>query len=292
MSKTSSASKIQIKSFDDLFSENAVNKAGEIKNLPIDSLVDFDNHPFQIKLDNRFLEMVDSIKRFGVLVPGIVRPLESGKYEIIAGHTRRRAAYEAGLTEIPMLVKDLDDDEATIVMVDSNIQRENILPSEKARAYKMRYDAMKHQGVKGNSLQAMSEEMGENAKKIQRYIWLANLSDELLQMVDMGKLGFVQGVDLSFLKSKEQKIVYEVINKLQITISTGQSKELKELSQSHKFEEAGVWSILSPRTVSNKQRKVTFKSDSLDNYFPEDYSEDDITKIITELLEEWKRREV
>ena len=293
MSRVSSASKIKVKSFDDLFS-GADNQQteNEIKNISINLLHDFKNHPFKIKEDDRFWEMVDSIKRYGVLVPGLARPRTEGGYEIVAGHTRRMACLHAGLEEMPFIVKNYNDDEATIVMVDSNIQREDILISEKARAYKMRYDAVKHQGKKGNTLNAMSEDTGENAKKIQRYIWLARLSDELLEMVDIKALGFSQGVAISFLNEEEQSWVLGAIRDLKINMTTEQSEELKGLSQSHTLDEAGVWRILAPKTVTDrKKRKVTMKSDMLDNYFSDDYSEEQIKDIIVELLDNWKRKE-
>jgi len=295
MSKVSSASKIKVKSFDDLFSgANAEQNVPEqeIKRIPINLLHDFQHHPFKIKEDDRFYEMVDSIKKYGVLVPGLARPRAEGGYEIVAGHTRRMACLHAGVDDMPFIVKNYNDDEATIVMVDSNIQREDILVSEKARAYKMRYDAVKHQGKKGNTLNAMSEDTGENAKKIQRYIWLARLNDELLEMVDVKALGFSQGVAISFLNEDEQSWVLGAIRDLKINVSTEQSEELKGLSQSHKLDEAGVWRILSPRTVAEiKKRKVTMKSDLLDDYFSEEYTEEQIKDIIVELLDNWKRRE-
>ena len=235
MSKVSSASKIKVKSFDDLFSgANAEQNVPEqeIKRIPINLLHDFQHHPFKIKEDDRFYEMVDSIKKYGVLVPGLARPRAEGGYEIVAGHTRRMACLHAGIDDMPFIVKNYNDDEATIVMVDSNIQREDILVSEKARAYKMRYDAVKHQGKKGNTLTAMSEDTGENAKKIQRYIWIARLNDELLEMVDVKVLGFSQGVAISFLNEEEQSWVFGAIRDLKINVSTEQSEELNSLSQS------------------------------------------------------------
>ena len=294
MSKMSSASKINVKSFDDLFSganaeQNVLEQ--EIKRIPINLLHDFKNHPFKIKEDDRFLEMVDSIKKYGVLVPGLARPRAEGGYEIVAGHTRRMACLHAGVDDMPFIVKSYNDDEATIVMVDSNIQREDILVSEKAKAYKMRYDAVKHQGKKGNTLNAMSEDTGENAKKIQRYIWLARLNDELLEMVDVKALGFSQGVAISFLNEEEQSWVLSAIRDLKINVSTEQSEELKGLSQSRKLDEAGVWRVLAPQTVTNKNRKVVFKSQKLDAYFAPDYTSEEIEDIIIGLLEEWKKGE-
>ena len=179
MSRTKALEKVKLTRFDDLFggkeAEPAV-EAGEVKQIPISELHEFHNHPFQIRSDEELEEMIESVRQHGVLVPGIVRPRKEGGYEIIAGHTRRHVCELLGIDIMPVFVKNLDDDEASLIMVDSNIQRENILPSEKAKAYKIKYDAMKNQGKEGNSLQKMSEESGENYKSIQRYIWLARLN--------------------------------------------------------------------------------------------------------------------
>ena len=289
MSKQSSASKIKLNGFNDLFGmTDSDNLKTDVRDVMLDDLYPFEGHPFKVQDDARMEELVASIKEHGVLVPGIARIRSKGGYEIIAGHSRKRACELAGLTTIPMYIRNLTDDLATIVMVDSNIQREDVLPSEKARAYKMKYDAIKHQGKKGNSLLTMGEESGESAKVIQRFIWLSRLSDELLKFVDEKFLGFTQGVDISFLKKKEQEWIYAVIEKLHINISTKQSGELKKASQSGSLTEAKVWEILSPVTENKKKRKVTIKSERLDTYFPDNYSEEDIEKVIITLLDKWK----
>ena len=224
MPKKSSASKIRLNSFNDLFGLNDVMSQGvEVRNVMLDELFEFEGHPFKVCDNEKMEELTESVREHGVLVPGIARIRAKGGYEIIAGHSRKRACEKAGLSVMPMYIRNMSDDEATIVMVDSNIQREDILPSEKARAYKMKYDAMKHQGKKGNSLKAMGEESGESRNVVQRYIWLANLSDELLEMVDAKKLGFTQGVDISFLRKTEQEWLLNVVNKLGINISIRQS---------------------------------------------------------------------
>lgn len=197
----------------------------------IDELFEFKNHPFKVKDDARMEELVESVREHGILVPGIARIRPQGGYEIIAGHSRKHACELAGISTMPMFIRNMTDDEATVVMVDSNIQREDILPSEKARAYKLKYDAIKHQGKKGNSLSAMGEESGESIKVIQRYIWLSRLSDELLDMVDKKLLGFTQGVDISFLKKKEQEWVQSVIEKQKVSISTKQYEAIKKASR-------------------------------------------------------------
>ena len=293
MSKAGSASKIKVTSFNDLFgntdtiSESQV--SNDVREISLTDLHEFKNHPFHADAD-KLEEMATSIKNFGVLVPGICRMRPQGGYEIIAGHTRKLACEMAGLTTMPMVIKNLSDDEATIVMVDSNIQREDVLISEKAKAYKMRYDAMKHQGVQGNSLSAMSKETGENAKKIQRYIWLARLSDDLLKLVDAKKLPMAQAIDISFLEIKEQQWVLDAINDLHVTPSMEQSAEIKNLSQKQSLEERVVRQILSPKAVKSKPRQITFKAERLNDYFPDNYSEEEIEDIIITLLEEWKRK--
>ena len=209
--KTGSASKIKMESFDDLFGGSSAQEIGaeQIINAPLADLHEFKDHPFKVLDDEKMEETTESIRLYGVLVPGIARPRAGGGYELIAGHRRKHGSERAGKTEMPIIVRNYSDDEATIIMVDSNIQREDILPSEKAKAYKMKYEAMKHQGKKSgkNTLDEVGEAAGENAKKVQRYIWLSRLSDELLEMVDSKKLGFSQGVDISFLSEEAQQWV-------------------------------------------------------------------------------------
>lgn len=289
MPKKSSASKIRLNSFNDLFGLNdAMSQGVEVRNVMLDELFEFEGHPFKVCDNEKMEELTESVREHGVLVPGIARIRAKGGYEIIAGHSRKRACEKAGLSVMPMYIRNMSDDEATIVMVDSNIQREDILPSEKARAYKMKYDAMKHQGKKGNSLKAMGEESGESRNVVQRYIWLANLSDELLEMVDAKKLGFTQGVDISFLRKTEQEWLLNVVNKLGINISIRQSAKIKTASKEGKLTEARIWELLSPVKDERKQRKILLKADKLDSYFPDNYSENDIEKVIIELLDKWK----
>ncbi len=289
MPKKSSASKIRLNSFNDLFGLNdAMSQGVEVRNVMLDELFEFEGHPFKVCDNEKMEELTESVREHGVLVPGIARIRAKGGYEIIAGHSRKRACEKAGLSVMPMYIRNMSDDEATIVMVDSNIQREDILPSEKARAYKMKYDAMKHQGKKGNSLKAMGEESGESRNVVQRYIWLANLSDELLEMVDAKKLGFTQGVDISFLRKTEQEWLLNVVNKFGINISIRQSAKIKTASKEGKLTEARIWELLSPVKDERKQRKILLKADKLDSYFPDNYSENDIEKVIIELLDKWK----
>jgi len=193
-----------------------------------------------------------------------------------------------GINDIPMFVRSISDDEAVVVMVDSNIQREDILPSEKARDYKMKYEAIKHQGKKGNSLDILGEESGDSSKVIQRFIWLANLSDELLELVDQKFLGFTQGVDISFLNNEEQEWLLNVLNKSSAKLSIKQSAEIKRLSQDGKLTEAMLWEIISS-VSSKKTRKVTLKAERLNEFFADNYTEEDIEEIVFTLLNKWKQ---
>ena len=288
--KMGSAAKIKMESFDDLFGGNAAQENGteQIINAPLSELHTFKDHPFRVQDDEKMEETTESIRQYGVLVPGIARPGAGGGYEIIAGHRRRRGSELAGKTEMPVIVRNYTDDEATIIMVDSNIQREDILPSEKARAYKMKYEAMKHQGKKSgrNTLDEVGEAAGENAKKVQRYIWLSRLSDGLLVMVDNKKLGFSQGVDISFLTGEAQQWVQAVIEERGCNVSMAQSAQLKEYGKTGELTFAMVRLVLSEEKP--KERKITIKSDRIGRYFSDSYSNEEIEDIIISLLDKWK----
>ena len=287
MSRTKALEKVKLTRFDDLFGgkEEPVVEAGEVKQIPISELHEFHNHPFQIRSDEELEEMIESVRQHGVLVPGIVRSRKEGGYEIIAGHTRRHVCELLGIDTMPVFVKDLDDNEASLIMVDSNIQRENILPSEKARAYKIKYDAMKNQGKEGNSLQKMSEESGENYKSIQRYIWLARLNDNLLGMVDNKKLGFIQGVSLSVLSNKEQEMVYDAICRYEKKLSTVQANTIDG-----KLDEETLERYLFSVERHSKKKDITLKNERLAEYFEEETTEDEMMDVIFELLEKWKQK--
>lgn len=290
--KTKSAAKIKLDSFDDLFGSNTTqgNLAEQIINVPLTDLHTFKDHPFRVADDEKMEETTESIRQYGVLVPGIARPRAGGGYEIIAGHRRKRGSELAGRAEMPVIVRNYTDDEATIIMVDSNIQREDILPSEKAKAYKMKYEAMKHQGKKSgkNTLEEVGEAAGENAKKVQRYIWLSRLSEELLAMVDHKKIGFSQGVDLSFLPEEAQQWVQVILEEQGCTISTAQSTKIKEYGKSGELTPAMVRLILTEEKT--KERRVTLKADKISRYFEEEYSSEEIEDIIIQLLEEWSAK--
>ena len=288
--KTGSASKIKMESFDDLFGGSGVQEIGaeQIINVPLADLHEFKDHPFKVLDDEKMEETTESIRLYGVLVPGIARPRAGGGYELIAGHRRKHGSDRAGKTEMPIIVRNYSDDEATIIMVDSNIQREDILPSEKAKAYKMKYEAMKHQGKKSgkNTLDEVGEAAGENAKKVQRYIWLSRLSDKLLEMVDAKKLGFSQGVDISFLSEEAQQWVEVIIEERGCNVSTVQSGKLKEYGKSGELTLAMVRLILTEEKP--KERKVTLKADKIGKYFSDSYSDEEIENVIISLLDKWR----
>ena len=292
MNKRGSADKIKLSSFDDLFgTQEAGTGTEQVQEIPLCELHEFRGHPFKVVDDEKMPETVESIKNYGVLMPGIARPRAEGGYEIIAGHRRRHGCELAGLSTMPMFVRDYTDDEATIIMVDTNIQREDILPSEKARAYSMKYEAMKHQGKKGagNSLDEVGEAAGESGKTVQRYIWLSRLSDELLEMVDKKKIGLVQGVDISFLTEQAQERVQVIMEETGTNISTVQSAKLKEYGKKGELNMPMVRLILTEEKP--KERKVTLKAEKISRYFPEEYSESEIENVIIELLEEWQKKQ-
>ena len=292
MNKRGSADKIKLSSFDDLFgTQEAGTGTEQVQEIPLCELHEFRGHPFKVVDDEKMQETVESIKNYGVLMPGIARPRAEGGYEIIAGHRRRHGCELAGLSTMPMFVRDYTDDEATIIMVDTNIQREDILPSEKARAYSMKYEAMKHQGKKGtgNSLDEVGEAAGESVKTVQRYIWLSRLSDELLEMVDKKKIGLVQGVDISFLTEQAQEWVQVIMEETGTNISTVQSAKLKEYGKKGELNMPMVRLILTEEKP--KERKVTLKAEKISRYFPEEYSESEIENVIIELLEEWQKKQ-
>ena len=291
MSRTKALEKVKLTRFDDLFggkeAEPAV-EAGEVKQIPISELHEFHNHPFQIRSDEELEEMIESVRQHGVLVPGIVRPRKEGGYEIISGHTRKHVCEVLGFETMPVFVKEMDNDEASVVMVDSNIQREDILPSEKAKAYRMKYDAMKHQGSKegGLTLGELGEAAGESAKTVQRYIWISRLSDSLLDVVDAKKIGIMQAVDLSFLSEDAQQWVLVAIQETNIVITTQQSAMLKESDKKGELTFPMVRMMLEKeKTV---ERKVVIKTERINNYFPATYSREQIENIIYQLLENWK----
>ena len=291
MVKRSSASKIKLNQFQDLFGMNeSMTEAEDLRYIPLSELHTFRNHPFQVRWDARMEELIASIKENGVLVPGVARIRPQGGYEIIAGHSRKFACEQAGLSEMPMFIRNVSDDDAIVMMVDSNIQREDILPSEKAWAYKMKYDAIKHQGKKGNSLKLLEESSGDKGKTIQRYIWLTNLIENLLHMVDRGRIGFVVGVRLSELKKDDQQILdkYLTENEKQ-KISVKQAGDIVKAGKKANLTEEILKDILR-KEVKQQQRMLTLSLERMSEFFPENVSEAQMEEVILNLLEEWKKR--
>ena len=277
--------KIQLNTFDDLVGGEGT----AITEVPLSELHTFRDHPFQVLDDEKMDETVESIKQYGVLMPGIVRPRDDGGYEIIAGHRRKRACELAGLETMPVVIKDMTDDEAVVAMVDSNIQREDILPSEKAHAYRMKFDVMKHQGsAGGNTLEEIGEAAGECGRTVQRYIALSYLSDTLLRYVDTKKLPIRSGVELSYLTDSEQKWIEIFISEFKVVISPEKAAKIKMYSVNKELTEALLRKILisdDPKPV-----KVVLKADILSEYFPDEMPAETIEEFIIRLLDEWKEK--
>ena len=264
MNKAGSAAKVKLNSFDDLFgAEQPQTGTDQIQEIALSELYEFKGHPFKVLDDEKMKETVESIREHGVLMPGIARPRAEGGYEIIAGHRRKHACELIGLNTMPMFIREYNDDESTVIMVDSNIQREDILPSEKAKAYRMKYDALKHQGSRtgGLSLGEIGEAAGESAKTVQRYIWLSRLMDSLLELVDAKKIGIMQAVDISFLSGNAQQWVLEEIQNKRVTITTSQSGRLKEMEKQGNLTPAMVQVILDD--WKPQERRVIIKQDRI-----------------------------
>ena len=291
--KSKSAEKVKLKSFDDLFGTDAPGAGtGEtVTSVPLSQLHTFKDHPFRVLDDEKMQETVDSVKRYGVLIPGIVRPHPESGYEVVAGHRRWRACELAGLEEMPVLIRNLNDDEATIIMVDTNIQREDILPSEGAKAYRMKYEAMKHQGSKGDrhTADAIGEAAGDSGRTVQRYIRLSELVQELLNYVDENKIPMVVGEKLSYLKQEEQVWVVDAVGNSGIFPSKAQAEQIRESSEAGELTEGGVYAVLVRK--EKEDVKVTISAKRIRNYFPESYSKEQIESVIYTLLEDWRQRE-
>ena len=275
-----------------------------VQKIPLTELVPFKDHPFKVVEDESMLRTTESISMFGVLTPLIARPAEDGKFEIISGHRRAHAAEAVGLTDVPVIVRDMDDDVAKILVVDSNLQRENILPSERAFAYKMKAEAMKHQGsrsdlwIEGTSSQLgtklrtdeqIARQVGESRNQIQRFIRLTNLIPEILEMVDQKRIAFNPAVELSYLKPEEQKNLLEAIDFTQATPSVSQAMRLKKLSQEGGCKLEDMCEILAEVKKGDLER-VAFKSEQLRKYFPKSYTPRQMTDVILKLLDQWQKK--
>ena len=301
----SSAKNIVLKSVDDIFQteENRADAQRErVQEIPLDQLKPFRNHPFKVRDDQRMLDTVDSIREYGVLVPAIARPDPEGGYELISGHRRKRGCEMAGLQTMPVIIRNLDDDAAVLVMVDSNIQREELLPSERAFAYKMKLDAIER--VKGRpkkvgqvvpdfqgkrSTEVVAEGTGESYKQVQRFIRLTELISELLDMVDERKLAFNPAVEVSYLKRDEQRMLLEAMDAEQTTPSLSQAQRLKKFSQEGRLTEEAMSAIMSEEKKSDMD-KVTLRSDTLRKYFPKSYTPKQMEQTIIKLLDVWQKQ--
>lgn len=293
MSKVKSASKIRLTNFDDLFQPTDPTEKqyteNEVAQLPIEQLVTFHNHPYKVLDDDKMQELVSSIKDSGILSPLVVRKIAEAQYEIISGHRRTRAAKLCGLAVVPAIIREMADDEAAIAMVNANQQREQILPSEKAKAYQIKYEAMKHQGQSGGrSLKKMEEESDDSQMTIHRYLRLNNLTDELLEMVDNGKIGFMPAVDLSFLTKEEQQNVYEIIKENRVRITKAQAARLKEASQKEELSIVMITFILSGTKKNKENSKIVLKREKIRAFFDAETSDDEIEATILKLLKRWK----
>ena len=274
-----------------------------ITNIPVEKLKPFPNHPFQVRDDDSMRETVESIKTYGVLQPAIDRPTKDGDYEILSGHRRKHACELAGRKTIPAIVRELDDNSAIIFMVDSNLQRENILPSERAAAYKMKMEALKRQGLRtdltsgqvvpklkeSRTRDIIAESSEESGRQIQRYIRLTELQPELQQMVDEKKMAFTPAVEISYLKPDEQRMLLDTISSEQATPSLSQAQRLKKLSQAGELTDDSMLSIMSKQKKSERN-DLTIPADVLEKFFPRSFTPMKMQEVIIKLLESWQRK--
>ncbi|GFI40745.1 chromosome-partitioning protein Spo0J [Thomasclavelia cocleata] len=302
--------KLDTSSLDSLFSteeQRQEEKLEKIMMLSVDNLHVFRNHPFKVRMDEDMIQLIDTVKENGVLVPAIVRPSPYGEgYEIVAGHRRQFASIQNGLTELPCIVRDLTDEQATIIMVDSNIQREHILPTERGFAYKMKLDAMKRQGRRtdltssqvGTKLKRadsiLAEQVGESRNQIQRYIRLTYLIEPLREYVDGvsedgKKLGLSQGVELSYLSEELQNMVVKYIYDLEIMPSHAQAIRMKNLSKENRLDENVIYSIMTEEKANQKE-KLSFKMEEINQFFPRDYTPRQKSEVILKLLKGWSKK--
>ena len=301
--------KMKLPKLDDLFTSQAqrdYEKAEKVEKIDVSKISDFPNHPFKVKDDDKMEEMVKSIKQYGVILPVIVRPKNDGTYEMISGHRRKRACELAGVKQIISIVKDLSDDEATILMVDSNIQREEILPSEKAFAYKMKLEAMRHQGknidIDGNETSApmvqkltsreiLGNEVGESRENIRRYIRLTHLIPELLEQVDLKRIAFRPAVELSYLSEDNQYVVQNIFEFDEVTPSLSQAIRLKKLEQEGKLTEEKIEGILG-QEKPNQKEFIKIHNERIDKYIPQKIKESGkVEDFIIQCVEEHNKRE-
>ena len=298
---------VSLKGADDIFSteeSRQEQQREQVQQIPIGELFPFKNHPFKVLDDESMQRTVESVEQYGVLSPLIARPRPEGGYEIISGHRRQHAAQLAGLETLPVIVRNMDDDAAVLLMVDSNLQRENILPSERAFAYKMKLEALKNQGArsdltcgqighKSNGAKArdiVADESGDNARNVQRFIRLTNLVPELLDMVDEKKIAFNPAVELSYLDESQQRDFLEAIEDTQNAPSLSQAQRLKKLAQEGHFSYDVAFAVMGEEK-KDELDKVVIKNDTLRKYFPRSYTPKQMEDTIIKLLEQWQRKQ-
>ena len=299
--------KLSLSSYDDIFENDESRedrKLERVRILSVADLVPFKNHPFKVVDDEAMLRTTESIAQFGVLTPLIVRPMQEGGYEIVSGHRRAHAAELAGITEVPCIIREMDDDTATVLMVDSNLQREHILPSERAFAYKMKLEAMKHQGERadlqedGTSRQVvgkleasdiLGQDTGESGRQVQRYIRLTNLIPELLDLVDAGKISFTPAVELSYLTPKDQETFLQAMDYSQTAPSLSQAQRIKQMSQEGRCTYEALCEVMN-EVKKDELDRVTFRNVQLRRYFPKGYTVKQMQDTIFKLLEQWQKK--
>lgn len=299
MTKRKSDFTLPTNSLDELFSsqeERDDAKLERVKEIPLNELHPFKEHPFKIQNDDEMKRLIESIQKFGTLTPALARPLQEGGYELISGHRRLAACQVLGIETMPVIIREMSDDEAVIAMVDANLQREHILPSEKAFAYKMKLDAIKHQGKasvqvaeKLLSVEKVAEDAGESKDQVRRYIRLTYLIPELLSMVDDGKIAFNPAVEISYLDKAEQRVLLNAMELNDCTPSHAQSIRLKKLSQEGVLQDRTIYDILAEQKP-NQQEQYKFKREDIRKYFPKNYTDKQICDIVIKLLEQWQRR--
>ena len=300
MTKRKSDFTLPTNSLDELFSsqeERDDAKLERVKDIPLTELHPFKDHPFKIQNDDEMKRLIESIQKFGTLTPALARPLPEGGYELISGHRRLAACQVLEFETMPVIVREMSDDEAVIAMVDANLQREHILPSEKAFAYKMKLDAIKHQGVtsaqvgQNFSVEKVAEDAGESKSQIQRYIRLNELIPELLEMVDGNEIKFNPAYELAFLRPEEQAVLYDILQAEEVTPSLSQAQRLKRASQEGRLSEQDIAAIMREEKAQTRDTgKVTLPAKEIEQFFPKSYTPEQKKKVIVKLLASWARQ--
>lgn len=300
MTKRKSDFTLSTNSLDELFSsqeERDDAKLERVKEIPLNELHPFKEHPFKIQNDDEMKRLIESIQKFGTLTPALARPMPEGGYELISGHRRLAACQVLGIETMPVIIREMSDDEAVIAMVDANLQREHILPSEKAFAYKMKLDAIKHQGISSSQVgtrlirsdERVAMDAGESRNQVQRYIRLTYLIPELLEMVDAGKIAFNPAVEISYLDKAEQRVLLDAMELNDCTPSHAQAIRLKKLSQEGVLQDQTIYDILAEQKP-NQQEQYKFKREDIRKYFPKSYTDKQVCDTVIKLLEQWQRR--